>query len=37
LRDGTKPSAMTGIGSRDLMARVTREGDYTSWTEKFLN
>jgi carboxyvinyl-carboxyphosphonate phosphorylmutase len=37
LRDGTKPSALTGIASRDLMARVTREGDYTSWTEKFLN
>jgi oxaloacetate decarboxylase len=37
LRDGTKPSALTGISSRDLMARVTREGDYTSWTEKFLN
>ena len=21
----------------DIMARVTREGDYKSWTEKFLN
>jgi carboxyvinyl-carboxyphosphonate phosphorylmutase len=37
LRDGTKPSALTGIASPDLMAKVTREGDYKSWTEKFLN
>jgi carboxyvinyl-carboxyphosphonate phosphorylmutase len=36
LRDGTKPAALTGIASRDLMARVTREGDYKTWTEKFL-
>jgi oxaloacetate decarboxylase len=37
LRDGTKPSALQGIASTELMARVTREGDYKSWTEKFLN
>jgi carboxyvinyl-carboxyphosphonate phosphorylmutase len=37
LREGTKPSALTGIASADLMARVTREGDYKTWTEKFLN
>jgi carboxyvinyl-carboxyphosphonate phosphorylmutase len=36
LRDGTKPAVLTGIASRDLMARVTREGDYKTWTEKFL-
>jgi len=36
LRDGTEPAALTGIASRDLMARVTREGDYKTWTEKFL-
>jgi len=36
LRDGTKPAALTGIASRDLMALVTREGDYKTWTEKFL-
>jgi carboxyvinyl-carboxyphosphonate phosphorylmutase len=36
LRDGTKPAALTGIASRELMARVTREGDYKTWTEKFL-
>ena len=37
LRDGTKPSALTGIASPELMARVTRDGDYKTWTEKFLN
>ncbi len=36
LRDGTKPSALGGIASSEMMARVTREGDYKSWTEKFL-
>jgi oxaloacetate decarboxylase len=37
LREGTKPSALQGIASSELMARVTREGDYRSWTEKFLS
>jgi oxaloacetate decarboxylase len=37
LRDGTKPAALTGIASADLMAKVTREGDHKSWTDKFLN
>nr|WP_294526407.1 isocitrate lyase/PEP mutase family protein [uncultured Rhodopila sp.] len=37
LRDGTKPSDLTGIASPELMARVTRDGDYKTWTEKFLN
>ena len=36
LREGTQPSALQGIASADLMAKVTREGDYKSWTEKFL-
>ena len=37
LRDGTKPASLTGIASSDMMARGTREGDYKTWTEKFLN
>jgi carboxyvinyl-carboxyphosphonate phosphorylmutase len=37
LREGTKPSALQGIASAEMMARVTRDGDYKSWTEKFLN
>ena len=36
LRDGVAPSALTGIASAETMARVTREGDYKTWTEKFL-
>lgn len=36
LREGTKPSALQGIASSEMMAKVTREGDYKSWTEKFL-
>ena len=36
LRDGTKPADLTGIASSETMARVTREGDYKTWTEKFL-
>ncbi len=36
LRDGTKPSELTGVASAETMRRVTREGDYKSWTEKFL-
>jgi len=37
LRDGTRPDALQGIASAELMAKVTREGDYKSWTEKFLS
>jgi carboxyvinyl-carboxyphosphonate phosphorylmutase len=37
LREGTKPSALQGIASSEMMARVTRDGDYKSWTEKFLS
>ena len=36
LRDGTKPADLTGIASSATMARVTREGDYKTWTEKFM-
>jgi len=36
LREGTKPSELTGIASAETMRRVTREGDYRTWTEKFL-
>ncbi|HUN39979.1 MAG TPA: isocitrate lyase/phosphoenolpyruvate mutase family protein [Acetobacteraceae bacterium] len=36
LRDGAKPSELQGIASADLMKRVTREGEFKSWTEKFL-
>jgi carboxyvinyl-carboxyphosphonate phosphorylmutase len=36
LREGTKPSALRGVASAELMAKLTREGDYKSWTEKFL-
>jgi oxaloacetate decarboxylase len=36
LREGTKPADLTGVASADMMRRVTRDGDYKSWTEKFL-
>ncbi len=36
LRDGVKPAALQGVASSEMMARVTREGDYKSWTQKFL-
>ena len=36
LRDGAKPSELTGISSAETMHRVTREGDYKSWTDRFL-
>jgi carboxyvinyl-carboxyphosphonate phosphorylmutase len=37
LREGTPPSELTGIASSETMAKVTRAGDYKSWTDKFLN
>lgn len=37
LRDGTKPSALQGVASAGLMARVTREADYKGWTGAFLD
>jgi carboxyvinyl-carboxyphosphonate phosphorylmutase len=36
LREGTKPGDLQGIASAETMRRVTRDGDYKSWTEKFL-
>jgi carboxyvinyl-carboxyphosphonate phosphorylmutase len=36
LREGNKPSDLQGVASADTMRRVTRGGDYKSWTEKFL-
>jgi len=36
LRDGTKPSELTGIASPELMQRVTRAADYRQWTKDFL-
>jgi len=36
LREGTKPADLQGIASADTMRRVTRDGDYKSWAEKFL-
>jgi carboxyvinyl-carboxyphosphonate phosphorylmutase len=36
LRDGVKPSDLSGIASSAMMEKVTRAGDYKSWTEKFL-
>jgi len=37
LREGVKPKDLSGIASSETMARVTREGDYKSWTERFLS
>ena len=37
LRDGTLPSKLTGLPSKELMARVTRADDYEGWTKEFLN
>jgi len=36
LREGTKPSDLQGVASAETMRRVTRDGDYKSWTERFL-
>jgi carboxyvinyl-carboxyphosphonate phosphorylmutase len=36
LREGTRPGDLQGIASAETMRRVTRDGDYKSWTEKFL-
>jgi carboxyvinyl-carboxyphosphonate phosphorylmutase len=37
LREGVKPAELQGVASAEMMKRVTREGDYKSWTEKFLS
>lgn len=36
LREGTQPKDLTGIASAEMMAKVTRDGEYKTWTEKFL-
>jgi oxaloacetate decarboxylase len=36
LRDGAKPSDLTGIAPAELMQRVTRAADYRQWTKDFL-
>jgi oxaloacetate decarboxylase len=36
LREGTKPAALTGIASAELMGKVTRSGEYKAWTDEFL-
>jgi carboxyvinyl-carboxyphosphonate phosphorylmutase len=36
LREGTPPSKLSGVADATLMKRVTREGDYASWTKEFL-
>jgi len=36
LREGKKPSELTGIASPDLMQQVTRGADYRQWTKDFL-
>jgi carboxyvinyl-carboxyphosphonate phosphorylmutase len=37
LRQGTAPADLPGVASAATMARVTREGDYGTWTERFLS
>ncbi len=37
LRDGTKPSALKGIASPELMGQVTRDANYKAWTKEFLD
>jgi oxaloacetate decarboxylase len=36
LREGTRPADLPGIASAERMQRVTRAGDYKTWTERFL-
>ncbi len=36
LREGTQPADLQGVASAETLRRVTRDGDYKSWTEKFL-
>jgi carboxyvinyl-carboxyphosphonate phosphorylmutase len=37
LRQGTAPADLPGVASAATMARVTREGVYGTWTERFLS
>jgi carboxyvinyl-carboxyphosphonate phosphorylmutase len=36
LREGTPPSALSGLAGVELMKRVTRDADYCRWTKEFL-
>jgi carboxyvinyl-carboxyphosphonate phosphorylmutase len=36
LREGTPAGKLTGIADAELMKRVTRGGDYATWTKNFL-
>lgn len=36
LRDGTPPSQLSGLPQGGLMGRVTREGEYKTWTQDYL-
>jgi oxaloacetate decarboxylase len=36
LREGTPPSKLSGVADAELMKRVTRDGDYSKWTQEFL-
>jgi oxaloacetate decarboxylase len=36
MREGVAAKELKGVASSETMARVTRAGDYKSWTEKFL-
>ena len=36
LREGTPPKDLDDLASTELMARVTRAGDYERWTQEFL-
>ncbi len=37
LREGTPPGKLTGVADAELMKRVTRDGDYATWTKDFLS
>lgn len=37
LREGTKPSDLTGVASTDLMKQVTKGADYDGWRDDFLS
>ena len=36
LRDGTPPKQLQGLPDKELMPRITRDGDYKRWTKDFL-
>ena len=36
LRDGTSPTELKNLATKELMAAVTRSDDYARWTSTFL-